>query len=239
MDTVTEDIRIDGRTVVSTRPVGEGPWPGVVMLHEALGIDDVLRRQADRLAQAGYVVLAPDLFGEGSWLGCIITAFRAMRARQGRPFEVIQASRHQLLYNPRCTGKVGVIGFCMGGGFALLLGNHGFDASSVNYGMIPKDLDQALRGSCAMVGSFGARDTMLAKQVPWLQETLTRLDIPHDVKVYPTAGHSFLNDAENVPKVLRPIMRAAGVGPDPEAAVDAWERIEAFFGTHLGPDSRR
>ena len=58
-----------------------GPWPGVVMLHEGWGIDDVLRRHADRLASAGYLVYAPDLLGEGSWLRCIRIAFKAYQAR--------------------------------------------------------------------------------------------------------------------------------------------------------------
>ena len=51
--------------------------------------------------------------------------------------------------------------------------------------------------------------------------------------MYPTAGHSFLNDAPNGPRVLRPLMRVAHIGPDPVASEDAWLRIEAFFGEHL------
>jgi carboxymethylenebutenolidase len=219
------------------RPQAEGPWPGVVMLHEIFGIDDVLRRQAERLASVGYLVIAPDLFGEGNRLGCMVRTVRAMRAEEGRPFELSEACRQHLMADPDCTGRVGVIGFCMGGAFALLLGRRGFDASSVNYGMVPDDLDAALTGSCPLVGSYGAKDKRVTAAVPRLEEALTRLEVPHDVKVYPSAGHAFLNDAANGPRLLRPLMRVSGIGPDPVAAADAWQRIEEFFARHLGDGS--
>ena len=203
------------------------------MVHEAWGIDDVLLRQAHRLASAGYLVLAPDLFAERNRLRCLISTARALGAGRGRPFELIEDCRQQLLDHPDGTGRVGVIGFCMGGGFALVLGPRGYDASSVNYGMLPKDLDAALAGSCPMVASYGGLDKQLAARVPELEQTLDRRQIPHDVKVYPSAGHSFLNDAPNGPRPLRPLLRVGHVGPEPVAAADAWRRIETFFGEHL------
>ena len=236
MDTVTEDLQRDGRRGVVVRPTAGGPWPGVVMVHEAWGLDDVLRRQAQRLAAAGYVVLAPDLFAEGSKLRCMISTFKAMRARAGLPFEIIRGSREQLLGDPQVNGKVGVIGFCMGGGFALLVASDGFDASSVNYGMVPEDVDEVLRGACPVVASYGGRDKQLVGQVPRLRAALEANEVPYDLEVYPTAGHSFLNDASNGPRLARPLLRLSHVGPDPVAAADAWRRIEAFFGEHLRAD---
>jgi dienelactone hydrolase len=62
MDPVREEIRLStGTPATLVQPAGDGPWPGVVMIHEVFGVDDVLLRQADRLAAAGYLVLAPDL----------------------------------------------------------------------------------------------------------------------------------------------------------------------------------
>ena len=235
MDTVAQDLQLDGRLVVVVRPTAGGPWPGVVMLHEAWGLDDVLRRQAQRLASAGFVVLAPDLFGEGRRLGCMISTVRAMKARSGLPFDIIRRSRERLLGDPQVNGKVGVIGFCMGGGFALLVSSDGFDASSVNYGMVPADVDEVLRGACPMVASYGGRDKRLLAEVPRLRAALEANDVPYDLEVYPTAGHSFLNDVLNGPVLARPLMRISHVGPDPVAAPDAWRRIEAFFGQHLVP----
>ena len=234
VSTFQDQIQLSTSTPATiVRPSGAGPWPGVVMVHEAWGIDEVLLRQAHRLAAAGYLVLAPDLLSEGLKLKCLVKAMRAMRAGQGRPFELIEAARVTLAADERCNGQVGVIGFCMGGGFALLVGSRGFDASSVNYGMIPEDLDVALVGSCPLVGSYGGRDKQLAAEVPRLVAALTRLDVPHDVKIYPSAGHSFLNDAPNGPRLFRPLLKVGNVGPEPVAAEDAWRRIETFFGQHL------
>ena len=232
MRTLRDETEIDGRRVLITRPGTGGPWPGVVMLHELFGIDDVLRRQAERLASAGYLVHAPDLLGEGSWLGCVRQVFRSMQAQQGRPFELIDIVRQRLGADPDCTGRVGVIGFCMGGGFALLVAARGFDVAAVNYGMIPKNVDEVLLGSCPVVASYGERDR-LHKSMPLLEHALVESEAAYDLKTYPTAGHSFLNDAEVGPKLLRPLMRVAHVGPDPLAAADAWQRIESFFAAHL------
>ena len=219
--------------VLVVRPVGPGSWPGVVMIHEAFGLDEVLLRQARHLASRGYVVAAPDLFSDGPKVRCLVTTFRALRSGTGKPFADVQACRVLLRDDASCTGALGVIGFCMGGGFALLLANRGFQASSVNYGMQPDDLDATLEGACPIVASYGGLDRGLVGAADRLREGLARAGVPGDVKEYPTAGHSFLNDEENGPRLLRPLLRLGGVGPEPEAAADAWLRIEAFFGEHL------
>jgi len=233
MDTRAVDIVVDGRTVVTARPVASGPWPGVVMLHEGWGIDDVLRRHADRLASAGYLVYAPDLLGEGSWLRCIRRTFNAFQARAGKPFELIESCRAALRADPDCTGKVGVIGFCMGGGFALLLSAGGYDAASVNYGIVPSDIDELAPRCGPIVASYGGKD-WTTNRVPALREALRAHHVPHDVEVYPAAGHSFLNHKPNGPLLFRPLTKLARAGPEPVSAADAWRRIEAFFAAHLG-----
>lgn len=215
-------------------PSGDGPWPGVVMVHEAFGVTDVMREQIVRLASAGYLVLMPDLFSEGGARKCLIATFRALSSGHGRAFADIESARRLLAGRDDCTGAIGVIGFCMGGGFALLTANRGFDASSVNYGRVPSDLDAALAGACPIVGSFGGRDRSLKGAAANLEASLTRLGIPHDVKEYPGAGHAFMDSALPGPALLRPVLaRIGGAGPDPAATVDAWKRIESFFGEHL------
>lgn len=216
-----------------SRPTGNGPWPGVVALHEAFGVDDVMRRQCDRLAAAGYLTLAPDLYSDGGGMRCVMATFRALIAGRGRALADIEAARQHLLADPGCSGRIGVIGFCMGGGFALLTANTGFDVAAPNYGQVPLHASDALRGACPVVASYGGRDPLMPGQARRLERALTALDVPHDVKAYPGVGHSFLNDAPNGPKPLRPLMRIANVGPRPEAAADAWRRIETFFAEYL------
>lgn len=216
------------------QPSGKGPWPGVVMVHEVFGIDDVMRRQADRLAAAGYVALMPDLFSAGGVRRCLVSTMRAMTSGRGRAFADIETGRATLMQSEDCTGKVGVIGFCMGGGFALLGASRGFDVASPNYGpMLPKDLDAAVADACPVVASYGGRDLSLRGAAGTLDAALTRAGVVHDVKEYPNAGHAFLNDRSPGPRMLHPLLRVAHIAPEPESAADAWRRIEAFFEAHL------
>ena len=114
------------------KPIGVGPWPGVVMVHEVFGIDDNMKAQAFRLASAGYVVMMPDLYSRGGIRKCLMATFRSLASGSGQAFEDISAAKELLIERSDVSGKVGVIGFCMGGGFALLLANQGYQASVSN-----------------------------------------------------------------------------------------------------------
>ena len=87
---------------------------------------------------------------------CLVGTFRALLSGRGRAYADIESGRQWLLAQPDCTGTVGTIGFCMGGGFALMTATTGFDAASVNDGQVPKGLDAVARGACPVVGSYGA-----------------------------------------------------------------------------------
>ena len=214
-------------------PAGTGPWPGVVLVHEAFGLDEAMRAHADHLADLGFLTLAVDLFSNGGAARCLVSTMVAAVRGKGRAFTDIEAARRYLTASADCTGRVGVIGFCLGGGFALLAAGSGFDAASVNYGMLPKDLDDALAGACPIVGSYGGADRTLRGAAGRLDQALGRAGIDHDVKEYPGASHSFLNENASGPRVLRPLLRISGIGPEPVAAADAWQRIESFLRAHL------
>jgi carboxymethylenebutenolidase len=212
-------------------PSGDGPWPGVVVIHDVFGLTRVARAHADHLARYGYIALAPDLYSRGGRLRCVRATFRSLARGRGQSYDAIEAARAWLARRGDSTGAVGIIGFCMGGGFALMTANQGFAAAAANYGPLPKDLDAALTGACPIVGSYGGKDMSLKGAVARLETALTERDIPHDLKEYPDAGHSFMDEFPIGP--LAPVARVAGFGYDGPSAADAWRRIEAFFAEHL------
>lgn len=209
-----------------------GPWPGVVVLHDAAGLTNDIRRIVDRLAAAGYLAIAPALYHRGARLRCVVSTIKAASRGRGAAFDDILAARDRLLADPGCTGRVASIGFCLGGSFCLQLApGSAFDATAPNYGMWPKDRT-SLRESCPMVASYGRGDRFVSGAAATLESILTDGGVPHDVKEYPAAGHSFMNDW-GTPRALQFVERIAGLAYSAPEAEDAWERILAFFWIHL------
>ena len=214
-------------------PKAPGPLPAVVMVHEVFGVDEVMKRQIERLAGVGYVVLMPDLFSRGGARKCLTATFKSLSSGRGQAFEDILAAKELLLALPETTEQIGVIGFCMGGGFALLHANRGYSAAVSNYGMLPKNMDAALAGACPVLGNYGGKDSQLKGAAIKLELAANKNGVVNDIKEYPTVGHAFMNHEQAGGPVFGTILRIAGARPNPEAAQDAWERIEVFFAEHL------
>lgn len=229
----TETTTFPGGTGVVAVPDGAGPHPGVLVLHEAFGLNADIERIAARFADNGYVALAPDVFGPGGRLRCLVSTFRDLKRGDGPAFERIDAARASLAARDDVdAGRIGVVGFCMGGGFALL---HAARADvgvvAAYYGDVPKSAD-ALAGIPPCFGGYGGKDRLFAPQAVRLRSHLDELGVPSDVRVHPEVGHSYMNDADNTLARLgaRGPMK---VGYDPTTAEESWERMLAWFADHL------
>ncbi|MGO9081813.1 MAG: dienelactone hydrolase family protein [Streptosporangiaceae bacterium] len=235
MGDVTISTSAGGMPGYLSSPDGGGRWPGVVVLHDGFGIDAAVREQADWLAGAGYLALSVDLGFWGRPSACLLRMFRDLRAGRGQTFGQVDAARAWLAGQPECDGRLGVIGFCATGGFALLTAaGHGFCVSSINYGLVRKNAADALRGACPIVASFGARDRSLRKAPQRLGRALEALGIDHDIKVYPDAGHAFLHQSQDESGPVAGVLaRITHAGYHEASAQDARRRIVAFFDAHL------
>lgn len=232
-------------------PADGGQWPGVVVIHDALGMSRDLRNQADWLASKGYLAVAPDLYYWGRRITCMIAFIREVRAMDKRalgdtttprvrsqPLSDLDSARAWLAQREDCTGSIGVIGFCQGGGYALMLApGHGFEAASVNYGGLTRESESFLPQACPIVASYGAKDRW-----PGVRETFDRLKavleeagIDHDLKLYPEVGHGFLNDHDpaELPPWIKLVAKLSVAGYHEPSARDARRRIITFFDAHL------
>jgi carboxymethylenebutenolidase len=245
-----EDVRIEStgadgtaRTIVaalaSPETRGETQLPAraaVILLHEAFGLNDDMRRIAARFADHGYVALAPDFVGRGAPKPvCIARFFRGVgQVATGQPYRDLAVARAWLANRPGVDDqRIGLAGFCVGGGFAILHAAHARDMQVVApfYAHLPRDLD-ALRGICPVVASYGGRDRSLRGAGDRLAAALREHGIPHDVRTYDEAGHSFMNHRSGLTGWLGRVspMHAEYVE---SAAEDAWRRVLDFFAQHL------
>lgn len=210
-------------------PEGDGPWPGVVVIHDAISYGPDNEATSDRIAAAGYVALTPNMFARGGRARCITRVFRELLTKRGRALDDILAARDHLKALPECSGTVGIAGFCMGGQFALVMAPNGFAASAPFYGVpLPRKLSETLDGACPIVASFGRRDPLRIGAPGRLRKVVDDKGIAADIKVYPDAGHSFAN---KLPR--QALLRIAGFGYNEAATDDAWTRIFAFFDEHV------
>lgn len=209
-------------------PDDPGPHPGVVVIHEAYGLNDNIKDITARFAEQGYAALAVDLFGGRNRAICMARYMTGMLGgsvnRHGIG-ELKDALTHLAGLPEVDPERIGAIGFCMGGGFAIAWActDPRLKAIAPFYGANPRPID-AVERACPVVGSYPERD-FTASAGRALESALDRHHIAHEIKVYPGAGHSFFNDR--------------GRAFNREAAEDSWTRVLGFFKEHLGPVTRQ
>jgi len=208
--------------------------PGVLVIHEALGLNEDIRRITARVASLGYVAMCPDLFdGAGPRAWCVMRTMLALRRGEGAPWDYLDAARSFLDRRPDVDhSRLGVIGFCMGGGFALLYAMRApVHVVGTFYGGIPDSADD-LRGICPVVGGYGARDRVFGGNGDKLNAMLDELGVAHDIETYELAGHSYMSAHSGWAATLGS-WSPLKVDFDPQAAEDSWRRIERYLHRYL------
>jgi carboxymethylenebutenolidase len=203
-------------------PDGNGPHPGVVVIHEAYGLNDHIKDVARRLADAGYAALAVDLFTGRNRAVCMARYMAGMLRGSVNRYGVDDL-KSALTLLAKMTNvdarRLGAVGFCMGGSFAIAWActDSRLKAIAPFYGSNPRPIDLTRR-LCPVVGSYPEQD-FTARAGRALESALEGFQISHDIKVYPGTRHSFFNDT-------RPSFNR-------EAANDSWSRLLTFFGEQL------
>jgi carboxymethylenebutenolidase len=205
-------------------PDGPGPHPGVVVIHEAYGLNDNIKDVTRRFAGEGYVALAVDLFTDRNRAVCMTRYMAGMLLGSVNRYGIndLKSGLTYLAKNRDVDAqRMGAIGFCMGGSFAIAWActDSRLKAIAPFYAVNPRPLDLVSR-LCPVVGSYPEKD-FTASAGRKLDGALDQYKIEHDVKIYPEAAHSFMNED--------------GGSYNEAAAKDSWARVLKFFGEQIGP----
>lgn len=219
---ITEEISKDGARGFLAKPVTEGTYPGVVMIHEWWGLNDNIREMAKILANEGYVVFAVDLYGEPAATESDQARELATRVRSNSEQAIadMKAVSKYLRENENIS-KLGAIGWCFGGQHSLLLSvNEWIDATVIYYGSLINDQMQLKNIRGPVLGIFGEKDTSIPlDSVRSFEANLDQLGIKNDIYVYDELGHAFANPS--------------GSNYAPEQTKDAWQKTINFFSNNL------
>ncbi|HET7176547.1 MAG TPA: dienelactone hydrolase family protein [Gammaproteobacteria bacterium] len=202
----------------------KGPLPGIIVIHEWWGLNDNIRRMTDRLAGEGYEALAVDLYG-GHAAESPDEAKKLMMGVMGDKDAAKDNLRqaYSYLHDHEHATKLGVIGWCFGGGWSLqtaLLFPDKLDAAVMYYGQPVTDVKTLATLKMPLIGFFGEEDMgITVADVLNFQDALKQAGVKAEIHEYPGAGHAFANPS--------------GKNYKPEVARDAWQRTVAFFKQYL------
>jgi carboxymethylenebutenolidase len=213
-------------------PDGTGPFPGVVVIQHQGGVDDFVEDMTQRIAAAGYVGVAPDLYHRDGPDCQDDGPTRRARLRDVTVIKDVNATVDFLKGHSAVDAeRLGIVGFCMGGRVAYLMAavNPSLKASAAYYGgniMVPwgdgpAPFDRTADIHCPLIGLFGEEDANPSPaDMRKLDAELTKYGKVHEFYSYPGANHAFMN--------------ARGARYHAEADRDSWPKTLAFFKTYLG-----
>ena len=205
-------------------PQGKGPFPAIIAIHEWWGLNDWVKEQASKLSDQGYVVLAVDLY-RGKVASTPDEAHELMRGvPEDRAARDLHAAFAYLQSQANVKkNRIGAIGWCMGGGYALdvALQEPTLAADVINYGHLATDPEQLKKINAAILGIFGAQDRGIpVDDVKKFEQALKQLGKKVEIRIYPDAGHAFENPNNKA-------------GYRPADAADAWKRTVEFLANAL------
>jgi len=217
------------------QPKGAGSYPGIVVVQEAFGVNDHIKKVTERIAAEGYVAIAPDIYHrETERIIPYAEMPKAIAAMQRvvdtkAMADVGAAIAHLKAQSNVNAGAIGVTGFCMGGRLTYLAAAHHakdlkcavpFYGGGIPMGN-PSPLARTKEIKAPMYLFFGAKDQLIPKdQVDQIRAELTTNNVPFQMEVYPDAGHGFFCDDR-------------AMSYNTGAAKDAWEKTKAFLVQHL------
>jgi carboxymethylenebutenolidase len=206
-------------------PQGAGPHPGLVVIHEWWGLNDWIKQEAAGYASKGYVALAVDLY-RGKVADNADAAHELMRGLpQDQGVRDLVAGFNYLEGRKDVKrDRIGAVGWCMGGGYALQLAiaAPSLKVVAINYGALATDKDQLAKIHAAIVGNFGGQDQGIPPDaVHAFEAAVKSLGRQVDIKIYPDAGHAFENPNNKT-------------GYRPDDAENALTRIDRTFAEQLG-----
>lgn len=224
-----EDVTFKSSAAITgylARPRADGVYPGVIVVHENRGLTDHIKDVARRLAKAGFIALAPDLVSRSGKTTAQTDSAQVAGVLGGASPEDLIADLNAgialLSAQPGIKSeKVGVVGFCFGGGYALRLAaaNPNVGAAVCYYGVTPQPASMMAATNAAVLGQYGSADARVNGTIPALEEALSGAGKTFEKHIYDGAGHAFNNDT--------------GQRYDEKTAVEAWSRTLAWFEKYL------
>jgi carboxymethylenebutenolidase len=220
------------------RPAEGGPWPGVIVFQEIFGVNEHIREVCARVAQQGYIAIAPDIYHrtvqrfEVGYSAEDVAAGREHKQQCTQTGVLADAAAcvRELKARPDCTGAIGCVGFCFGGHVAFVAATNADIQAAVCFygggigangiGTETPSSTLAPRIKARMLMLYGGMDkAILPQQVEAVRAALEGAGVQHEVMTYPQAGHGFACDRRDAYR--------------PEDSDDAWERTFNLFAETL------